>query len=1012
MAAITLPGENLIASKQAKGETLNVDRVVLANIPGLNPEDPVDREQQLPPKDQIVFDGKVSQTGYINPNLVVYSLIMGTGGESFKFNWMGLYSSVDDVVVLISYAPTQSKDPSVAMTRNFMMEFSGASETTDIHIDAESWQVDYSARTNGIDERARKSNEDVFGRQLFFGDTCKVVADGGEYYKVLAGEKAYVAGIEFGFEGKRILIDEGDLPTSVWVDVSQKGNAMSDIQPVIEVVVSNEDLIDHVDNDGVFHYLEKIAIFQDNILDVRQYTEQGTVIRKDQTQPVTYSSLSDAASEDNTNREYIRAGDNLSSIYKRSSQQDFDSVPDDERFKDPKGNLFVIDSRYDTTFKTIATLKNAKGLNSGDAICLSERANAKYIIENISSTHLSGDIVLNIGKVARLQKTDSGAWFLEHFGAVKSGTISASPALDMAVQRGVEEKTQFTIELGSGRYLFDAPADLSHVVEEFAIRGKGRRLTYVDINRFGASEIWLKLPEGKPCFVAGFTVGDGEPNGQTGQHPIAIYAPRAGRLSLDDIGSSSYWNTVIWCSRPYNCDWGTIDLFFSGYQPIHREINSTQIKVSTTEGSPVITSNEALFKPEDVGRNIYIQRDNPVNATYVSSILSIESETQATLSDHVNFTGTNRRLSFGAVTGSTEKGSGKVKLTSDVLTPEDVGRFIYIEFANKDKGLLISKIKSVDSASEMTLEDEAVVSLPDVVIHFSPSVVLSGYEATGSTPINDLVISSLLIEGYRGAGMIARGGTHLYLNNLKTHGRPSSEYSNFGLSGRSVIWSSTNRSVVNVWEHEFCHGQKGKAAILISGNRPLLEINGLTVNSMSTGDQYLIEFDPADTDTSGLHLDNVQSTTNWDNVKGLYLAGTRAAKRLVFGSGAISGTNSSMRSVQTPALNGSSRAFIPTWIENNSVISFKPATPIGFLSIAAEDSGSCSTIAYFRTHNSSMVESIDYRENRKVETTTGPLNGQTGSSGVVTISADHNDGKIYIENRSGTGRRFYIGMLG
>ena len=215
MAAITIPGENLIASKQANEEILNIDEVVLANIPGLNPEDPVDREQQLPPEEHIVFTGKVSQTGYINPNLVVYSLMLGTGGESFEFNWLGLHSTEDDVVVLVSYAPVQRKDPSVAMTRNFMIEFSGAAETTDIHIDAESWQIDYSARTNGIDERARKSNEDVFGRQLFYGDTCKVVDDGGGYYQVLAGDKAYVAGIEFSFSGKRIFIDGEDLPTSV-----------------------------------------------------------------------------------------------------------------------------------------------------------------------------------------------------------------------------------------------------------------------------------------------------------------------------------------------------------------------------------------------------------------------------------------------------------------------------------------------------------------------------------------------------------------------------------------------------------------------------------------------------------------------------------------------------------------------------------------------------------------------------------------------------------------------------
>ena len=72
MAAITIPGENLIAQKQANNELLAIDQFVLANIPNLDPEDPVDREEQLPPSSQIVLQEQVSQMGYISPNLVVY----------------------------------------------------------------------------------------------------------------------------------------------------------------------------------------------------------------------------------------------------------------------------------------------------------------------------------------------------------------------------------------------------------------------------------------------------------------------------------------------------------------------------------------------------------------------------------------------------------------------------------------------------------------------------------------------------------------------------------------------------------------------------------------------------------------------------------------------------------------------------------------------------------------------------------------------------------------------------
>ena len=271
MAAITYQGERLIARKQGDGQVLKIDRIVLANIPNLDAAKPVDRNEKLPAAGQIVLNEQVSQHGHINPNLVVYSLMMATGGNDFEFNWLGLYASADDVVVAITYLPLQRKSRNVAMTRNFMLEFSGAAETTDVNIDAKSWQVDFSARMNGIDERGRQIRLDTFGRQLFYRDTCKVTKDSGGYYNIASGPAGIVAGIKFPFTGKRILIES--LPNKVWLDISQQGNALSDIQTIVEVIVSSNDLVDYKDAEGRQHYVEKIATVElKGITDHRNYT--------------------------------------------------------------------------------------------------------------------------------------------------------------------------------------------------------------------------------------------------------------------------------------------------------------------------------------------------------------------------------------------------------------------------------------------------------------------------------------------------------------------------------------------------------------------------------------------------------------------------------------------------------------------------------------------------------------------------------------------------------------------
>ena len=302
MAAITFKGEELIAKKQAAKEVMEIDQIVLANIPGLDPTKPVDRNEQLPSADKISLQAPVSQSGYINPNLVVYSLMLTTGGKAFDFNWIGLYSSKSKVVIAISYLPVQTKSPQVAMTRNFMIEYSGAKETGDIKIDAKSWQVDFSARMNGIDERGRVLREDTFGRQLFYGDTCKVTKDSGSYYNVASGSVGMVAGIKFSFTGKRILIQS--FPNKVWLDVSHKGNSLSDIQSVVKVIVSNEDRSDYIDKHGVKHFLVKIS----NILQ-NQSVVDTRIKNAGAHSAVTHASFNDAMSDTNHERLFIKVAD-------------------------------------------------------------------------------------------------------------------------------------------------------------------------------------------------------------------------------------------------------------------------------------------------------------------------------------------------------------------------------------------------------------------------------------------------------------------------------------------------------------------------------------------------------------------------------------------------------------------------------------------------------------------------------------------------------------------------------
>lgn len=81
--AITLAFEQWKAQQGATGEPVLLDEFVFANVPGLNPEQPVDRSETLPPAAQIVHRQAVSRKGVVNENAVVHSVVLGGGCGRF-----------------------------------------------------------------------------------------------------------------------------------------------------------------------------------------------------------------------------------------------------------------------------------------------------------------------------------------------------------------------------------------------------------------------------------------------------------------------------------------------------------------------------------------------------------------------------------------------------------------------------------------------------------------------------------------------------------------------------------------------------------------------------------------------------------------------------------------------------------------------------------------------------------------------------------------------------------------
>lgn len=261
-ASITLAGESLIAQKLGAQQRLDVLRFVFANVPGLDPNGPVNRAAPKPPAAQIVHTYTIppQNIGFVNPNQVVYSSMLGSDIGDFDWNWIGL-ETAENVLLAVAYVPLQQKRKNIPpqqlgnnVTRNILVVFDGAQALTGITIDASTWQHDFTVRLKGIDERERLSNRDVFGRACFYRSGLQVekVAAG---YQLKPG-LAYIEGIRVELANALPIAPPG-LPSPVWLHVSLR-RELNDVLANWKVVF-DPNQVDYLDTDGSWHYCIPLA---------------------------------------------------------------------------------------------------------------------------------------------------------------------------------------------------------------------------------------------------------------------------------------------------------------------------------------------------------------------------------------------------------------------------------------------------------------------------------------------------------------------------------------------------------------------------------------------------------------------------------------------------------------------------------------------------------------------------------------------------------------------------------
>lgn len=264
---MTAAGEALKARLQAEGKPLVIDTFVFAHIPNLDPT-----EQLTPgitvPTEQVVYTYPIPDEyrAYVNPNQVVYSALLGSDVGDWSFNWQGLVCSEYDTLIAAATFPTLEKRKYSGatgaagnnLTRNFLLEFSGAKELTGITISADVWQLDFTIRLLGMDERERLSNFDLYGAGWFSGDGWKLERQGGQY--ACAPGFGYVGGIRAEL-AEPMPVVATFTPADVWLDVCLKPQGSDRVATAAPMVVEPDTEVPFsaADETGLMHYRTLIA---------------------------------------------------------------------------------------------------------------------------------------------------------------------------------------------------------------------------------------------------------------------------------------------------------------------------------------------------------------------------------------------------------------------------------------------------------------------------------------------------------------------------------------------------------------------------------------------------------------------------------------------------------------------------------------------------------------------------------------------------------------------------------
>ncbi|MCY9853173.1 phage tail protein [Vibrio mediterranei] len=256
--AIPLEFERYLQNQISVGDAPDMNEMIFAHIPGLDPIQPINRENGLPDFSLWVHQQDIDQVGKLGDNALAYSVVIPGTVAEFTFNAIYLRDkNVPNSCGMVVHKAIETKENGMASTKSLVQAYDGAAQIAGITVDASTWQIDYQARLKGIEEDHRLACLDNYGHTAYVdGFDVTQQADPNKY-KVTPGV-VYVGGLRGVLSGE-VLQTIATKPNGLYVDVVRQGTALSVWENKVTIAVSETELTGYVDGNGDQHYVAKLA---------------------------------------------------------------------------------------------------------------------------------------------------------------------------------------------------------------------------------------------------------------------------------------------------------------------------------------------------------------------------------------------------------------------------------------------------------------------------------------------------------------------------------------------------------------------------------------------------------------------------------------------------------------------------------------------------------------------------------------------------------------------------------